>query len=111
VGDNSHVDFGQTFLGEKEVLRWCIVMMQTAGSFVAKVWGKVFAHFNAFTVKHTVVCGTCWLTYQDEFFVNNPIDVKENDEHVLDFDLTLPWTKHAIQTFVYGSCFLPWKLV
>jgi hypothetical protein len=27
------------------------------------------------------------LVCQDEFFVNNPLDVKENDEHALDFAL------------------------
>jgi hypothetical protein len=25
------------------------------------------------------------LTYQDEIFVNNPLDIKKNDEHALDF--------------------------
>jgi hypothetical protein len=29
------------------------------------------------------------LACQDEFFVNNPFDVKENDPHVLDFALHL----------------------
>jgi hypothetical protein len=29
------------------------------------------------------------LTCQDEFFVNNSIDVKENDEHALDLALHL----------------------
>jgi hypothetical protein len=29
------------------------------------------------------------LACQDEFFVNNPLDVKENDEHALDFALHL----------------------
>jgi hypothetical protein len=30
-----------------------------------------------------------YLACQDEFFVNNPLDIKENCEHVLDFDLDL----------------------
>jgi hypothetical protein len=29
------------------------------------------------------------LARQDEFFVNNPLDVEENGEHALDFDLRL----------------------
>jgi hypothetical protein len=29
------------------------------------------------------------LAYQDKFFVNNPLDVKENDEHALEFVLHL----------------------
>jgi hypothetical protein len=28
------------------------------------------------------------LACQDEFFVNNPLDVKESDEHALDFPFT-----------------------
>jgi hypothetical protein len=27
------------------------------------------------------------LAYQDKFFVNSPLDVKENDEHALDFSI------------------------
>jgi hypothetical protein len=27
------------------------------------------------------------LACQDKFFINNPFDVKENDDHALDFDL------------------------
>jgi hypothetical protein len=30
------------------------------------------------------------LTYQDEFFVNNPLDVKENYENVFDFVYETP---------------------
>jgi hypothetical protein len=37
----------------------------------------------------TVVCGIDCLACQDEFFINNPLDVKENDEHALDFALQL----------------------
>jgi hypothetical protein len=29
------------------------------------------------------------LTCQDEFFINNPLDVKENDEHALGYALRL----------------------
>jgi hypothetical protein len=35
----------------------------------------------------TVVCGIDSLACQDEFFVNNLLGVKENDEHALDFAL------------------------
>jgi hypothetical protein len=57
----------------------------TASSFVAKVRGEVFAHFHEVAVKVTVVCGIDCLACQDEFFVNNPFEVKENNEHSLDF--------------------------
>jgi hypothetical protein len=61
----------------------------TASSFVAKVRGKVFSHFQAVAVKVAVVCGIDRLACQDEFFANSPPDVKENDEHALDFGLLL----------------------
>jgi hypothetical protein len=79
----------------------------TARSCVTKVRGKVFAHFHAFDVKVTEVCGIDCLAYQDEFFVNNPFGVKENNEHVLEcafhlsrlflvwVSLNLPCTAHA----------------
>jgi hypothetical protein len=44
----------------------------TASSFIAKV-----------------VCGIDCLACQDDFFVNNPLDVKENYEHALNFVLHL----------------------
>jgi hypothetical protein len=36
-----------------------------------------------------LVCGIGCLAYQDELFVSNPFDIKENDEHALDFALHL----------------------
>jgi hypothetical protein len=38
----------------------------------------------------TVVCGIDYLACQDKFFVNNPLDVKENYEHALDFSPVSP---------------------
>jgi hypothetical protein len=50
---------------------------------------------------------------QDEFFVNNTSDVKENDEHTLDFALHLSPLFGLIEfvLYVYGSCFLPQTLI
>jgi hypothetical protein len=59
----------------------------TASSSIAKVRGEVFAHFHAATIKVAVVCTIGCLAYQDKLFVNNPLDVKENYEHALDFAL------------------------
>jgi hypothetical protein len=39
------------------------------------------------------------LAYQDEFFVNNTLDVKENDEHDLDFAVF----QRGTVAFVSGS--------
>jgi hypothetical protein len=62
----------------------------TASPFVSKVQGGVFTYFYAVTVKVTLMCKIEGLACQDEFLVNNPLDVKENDEHALDFALDLP---------------------
>jgi hypothetical protein len=58
-------------------------------SLVAKVRDEVFTHFRAVTIKVTVVCRFDSLACQDKFFVNNPLDVKENGERALDFALHL----------------------
>jgi hypothetical protein len=47
-----------------------------------------------------VVCG----------IVNNPLDVKENDEYALDFSFYL-FGLGEFGLSLYGSCFLPGKLV
>jgi hypothetical protein len=89
VGGDSHVVSGKKFPGEKGSVRLCVVMMQQAVLFVTKVWGEVFAHFHAITIKVIVVCRIDCLACRGEFFVNNPLHVRENDEHVLDFALQL----------------------
>jgi hypothetical protein len=67
-GDDSHVVFGQKFPGEKGSVR-LHCRDATASSFVAKVLGKILAHFHAVTMNITAVCGIDCLTCQDEFFV------------------------------------------
>jgi hypothetical protein len=49
----------------------------TASSFVTKVRGEAFVHFHTVTVICRIDCLAC----RDEFFVNNPLDVKENVDH------------------------------
>jgi hypothetical protein len=61
----------------------------TARSLVVKVRGEVFAHFHAVAVKVAVICAIHCLARHDEFFVNNPRDVKKNYEYVLAFLLLL----------------------
>jgi hypothetical protein len=59
----------------------------TASPFVAKVSSHIFMQSPQ---NVTVVCGIDCLACQNEFFVNNTLDAKENDEHTLDFALHLP---------------------
>jgi hypothetical protein len=57
MGDNSHVAIGKKipWLRRKcETVRCCDA---TASSFVAKIRGENFAHFQAVAVKVTEVCG------------------------------------------------------
>jgi hypothetical protein len=61
----------------------------TAISFIAKARGEVFARFHVVAVKLTVVCRLDCLACQDEFFMNSLLNVKENNEHALDFVLDL----------------------
>jgi hypothetical protein len=61
----------------------------TASSFVAEVLAEVFAHLHAVAVEVPVMCGMDCLVCQYEFFMNDPLDVKENDELVFDFALPL----------------------
>jgi hypothetical protein len=73
LGDDTHSGFGEMC---------CDV---TARSLVTKVWVKFFTHFHAVTA----VCGIDCLVCQDEFFVNNPLDIEENVEHGLEFAVHL----------------------
>jgi hypothetical protein len=81
---------------------------------VTTVCGEVFAHFHKVAIKVTVESGMGRLTCQKEFFVNNPLDVKENDEHALDFALHLSCLFFGLSQFglsVYRACLLPQMLV
>jgi hypothetical protein len=85
------------FPGGKGSLRPVRFCAASASCFVAKVRGGVFSHFHAVAVKrHSSMRIDC-LACQDELFVNNHLDVKENDEHALDFTLHMsclfrsPW--------------------
>jgi hypothetical protein len=82
VEDDIYIVFRLKFPDEKGSVRRC---------FVVKVRAEVFAQSHAVAVKQnvTVVCGIDCLVYQEEFFVNNPLDIKDYDEHAFDFVLHL----------------------
>jgi hypothetical protein len=54
----------------------------------------------------TVVCGTDCMACQGEFFVNNPLNVRDNEEHALDFALHLsPFLVSVCLSFgLIGRC-------
>jgi hypothetical protein len=64
--------------------------------FATEVQGEVFAHSHVVALKVTGVCEIDCLACQDEFFVNNPLDVKENNEHALDFALHLSLSPFSV---------------
>jgi hypothetical protein len=68
---------------------------------------------HTFSVKVTVVCGIDCLACQDEFFVSNPLDVKENDEHALDFDphLSYLFQSRWVLTFPLGGLLLSLRVL
>jgi hypothetical protein len=61
----------------------------TTSSFFDEVRGEVFAHFHSHHKNVTEICGIDCSACQNEFFMKNPHDVKENEEHALDFTLHL----------------------
>jgi hypothetical protein len=75
----------------------------TASSFIPKVRGKVFAHFHAVDAKCNRSMQNWRFGRQDEFFVNNPLDVKENDEHALDFVLHLSHRFRSVLNWAWYS--------
>jgi hypothetical protein len=62
-------------------------MMQQPVLLSPKFVQKSLHIFTQLPLNITAVCGIDCLAYQDEFFVNNSLNVKENDEYAPDFDL------------------------
>ena len=69
---------------------------EAARSVLTKVEGDVFTCFHAvaqnFAVEPRIHSLACW----DKFFVHNPLDIKESDDHALDIAFQLsglfwPW--------------------
>jgi hypothetical protein len=68
-------------------VRRCIVVTATTSSV-----GAESAHiFTQLPHNVTAACGIHCLACQDEFLMDNPLNVKENDEHALDFALRRSW--------------------
>jgi hypothetical protein len=103
VGDDGHV-FCQRFPGEKEVwdgaLSWC-----NSQFFCHQSSGRILRTFSLSPYNFTVVWRIDCLDCQDELFVNKPLDMKENDEHALDFALhpTRLFLSRWVWTFPLGA--------
>jgi hypothetical protein len=77
------------FTGENGSVKRCVVLMQQKVLLFPKFGVKSSHIFMQSPLNVTVVCGIDCLAFQDEFFVNDPLDVKKNDEHVFHFALHL----------------------
>jgi hypothetical protein len=74
---------------KKGSVRRCVVVMQLPVLLSPKFGAKSSHIFMQSPLNFTVICRIDCLTFQDEPLQNNPLDVKENDEHALDFALHL----------------------
>jgi hypothetical protein len=73
----SHFVYGQSFPCAKGSVRWCVVVKLQPVLSLPKFGTKSLQIFMQWFHE--------WLACEDEFFVNNGLDDKENDEHALDF--------------------------
>ena len=77
MGDNSNFVFRQKLVGEDGSVRRGIVMVKQPGLFSPKLGAMSSQNF-------AVEPGIHSLAYWDKFFVHNPLEVKESDDHAVD---------------------------
>jgi hypothetical protein len=93
--------FGKKFPGEKGSVRQCGVVMQQP-ILLSPKFGEKSSHILMQLLQNlTTVCEIDCLACQDEFFVNDPLDVKENDEHAHGFALHI---SHLFQSAMHRAC-------
>ena len=84
MGDNSNFVFRQKLVGEYGSVSWCVVMVKQPGLFSPKL-GTMSSHIFTHSPQNLAVepgihSLACW----DKFFMHNPLDVKESDDHALE---------------------------
>jgi len=84
VGDNRNSVCSQKLLGEDGSVSWCVVMVKQPGLFSPKL-GTMSSHFFTQSPQNFAVePGIHSLASWDKFFMHNPHDVKESDDHALE---------------------------
>jgi len=82
-GDDSHFVFCQKLVGEDGIVRRGIVMVKQPGLFSSKfrvMSSHVFTKsLQNLAVEPGIHSLACW----NKFFVHNPLDIKESDDHAL----------------------------
>jgi len=96
MGNDSHFVFRQKLLGEDGSVKWGVVMVKQPGLFLPK-FGVTPSHVFMQSPRNIAVEPrfhglACW----DKFFVCNPLNIKESDDHALDIAFQLsglfwPW--------------------
>jgi hypothetical protein len=82
-GHKIYVVFGQKFPGGKGSVRRCVVALQQPVLLSPKFGAKPSHILTQSPKNFRIVCRIDFLACQDEI-LNNPLNVKENDEHALD---------------------------
>jgi len=95
VGDDSHFVFCQKLLGEDRSVRRGIMLKQPF-LFLPKYGATSSLIFMQSPQNIAVQPGIHSLVCWDKFFVHNPLDIKESDDHALDIAFHLsglfwPW--------------------
>jgi len=103
VGDNSNFVFRQELVGEDESVRWGTVMVKQPGLFSPKL-GAMSSHVftqspQNFAAEPRIHSLACW----DKFFVHNPLDAKESDNHALDIAFHLSDFFLALATWGFST--------
>jgi hypothetical protein len=73
------------FSAERGSVRRCIAMIQQPVLLSPKFGAKSSHSLTQSSLDVTVICGLEYFSCQDKLFVNNPLDMKDNDEHTLEF--------------------------
>ena len=83
MGDDSHFVFRQRLLGEDRSVRQGVVMVKQPGLFPPK-FGRMSSHAFTQSLQNVAVEPRIHsLAFWDKFFMHNPLDIKESDDHAL----------------------------
>jgi len=103
VGDDKHFFFHQKLLDDDGSVRQSFVMVKQPGLFSPN-FGATSSHvFTQSPQNVAVEPGIHSLACWDKFFVHNPLDVKESDDHALDIAFHLSGLFLALVTWGFST--------
>ena len=83
MGDNSNFVFRQKLVGEDGSVRR-VVMVKQPGLFSPKLGTMSLHSFTQSLQNFAVEPRIHGLAFWDKFFMHNPLDIKESDDHALE---------------------------